>query len=625
MVAAWKTHAWILVVTALLTLGAYANALEGDFVYDDDIQIVKNDNIKHGELFWRAITTDVWAFKGTKGGAQSNYWRPAFVAWMSLNYQLFALDTIGWHSTSVAAHLVVTILAYFVLVAAGIGSAVRAFITWVFASHPVHVESVTWISGSPDLLMSAFLLGSYLCYLSLRASARAYKLAGAVILYLLALMSKEVAITYPAIIFLTEIFVETAGPLASRASLTRALKRTMPFVAAAVVFVVARYWVLVAMRVLVPGAPGLGSVFLTIPSLLLFYIKQTVFPVSLGPIHNLQHVNGATLGFSNFFLPALLIAGIGYLAVRLFWRGAAFPLGVIWFLLPLSTALDTRIFGLDHTVNDRYLYLPLFGALMIIASVLVRGLEHLMRDDSQKVQWASYVVAVVVAVVFAVMTIRYNRVWESDISLWEYGVRRAPSSAAAFIFLGDSYMRTDRLGDAREVYSRALEIRPDYTNANVAMGILTNREGRYQEAEAYLKRVLEVYPDDYAALEQLGLAFQHQGKILEAIRLFDRGRGVMPYKHAVYTINIAVLYKTSNRPLEAKRELESLLPQLESAVIPDVLIAWWYLGELYREQGQNEQARNAYQEYLDRTLGMEDSKVVRLRGMASQALNNLTH
>jgi tetratricopeptide (TPR) repeat protein len=542
---------------------------------------------------------------------------------MRLNYLLFGLHPTGWHLTSVAAHLVVTLLVYFVLVAAGIGSAVRAFVTWVFASHPVHVQSVTWISGSPDLLMSAFLLGSYLCYFSFRNRPRGYKSAGARILYLLALMSKEVAITYPAIIFLTEVFGEPAGPLGSRASLRRALERSMPFVAAAVIFVIARYWILGAMRLLVPGAPGLGSVFLTIPSLLLFYVKQIVFPVSLGPIHNLQPVTGANLGVSNFFLPVLLAAGIGYLAARLSWRDSAFRLGLIWFLLPLSTALDTRIFGLNQTVSDRYLYLPLFGGLIVLASALVRGLEALMRYDSKKVQLASYVAALALAVALAVMTTRYNRVWTSDIALWEYGVRRAPSSPVAHIFLGEGYMRASRLSEARAAFSRALEIRPDSTSANVAMGMLASREGRYEEAEAYLKRVLEVYPDDYSALEQLGLAFQHQGKVSEAIELFDRGRVIMPYKRAVYTINIAVLYKTSNRPLEAQRELESLLPQLETAVAPDELIAWWYLGDLHREQGHTEQARNAYQKYLGRTQGMDDSKVIRLRGLASHALNNL--
>jgi hypothetical protein len=86
LAAEWKTHAGVLVVAALLTFGAYANALEGDFVHDDDVQIAKNDNIKHGEPFWQAIATDVWAFKGTSGEARSNYRRPVFVGWMSLNY-----------------------------------------------------------------------------------------------------------------------------------------------------------------------------------------------------------------------------------------------------------------------------------------------------------------------------------------------------------------------------------------------------------------------------------------------------------------------------------------------------------------------------------------------------------
>jgi tetratricopeptide (TPR) repeat protein len=114
------------------------------------------------------------------------------------------------------------------------------------------------------------------------------------------------------------------------------------------------------------------------------------------------------------------------------------------------------------------------------------------------------------------------------------------------------------------------------------MGVVARQKRRYDEAERYLKRVVEIYPDNDVAREQLGLAYQEQGKLNEALALFDEGRRLMPYKADTYTVNIAVLYKLGNRDVDAQAELESLIPRLGSTIDPDVIKAWWYLGELYR-------------------------------------------
>ena len=191
-------------VAVLLTIFAYSNALSGAFVYDDKLQIVKNETIQHNQYFWKALTSDVWAFGGEHGEARSNYWRPAFVTWLTLNYRLFGLNVLGWHVLNIFAHLLVVLLCYWVLIALEVRTAASAIATWLFAAHPAHVQSVTWISGVPDVLMAGFLLGSFLFYLSLRRVPRWISWAGALVCYSAALFSKESAIVYPAIIFFSE-------------------------------------------------------------------------------------------------------------------------------------------------------------------------------------------------------------------------------------------------------------------------------------------------------------------------------------------------------------------------------------------------------------------------------------
>ena len=161
------------------------------------------------------------------------------------------------------------------------------------------------------------------------------------------------------------------------------------------------------------------------------------------------------------------------------------------------------------------------------------------------------------------------------------------------------------------------------TAAHVARGIIAVRERRYDDAVRDLKEVLNTFPSHETAREQLALAYQQQGRFNESIALFDEGRRLIPAKQPLYTINIAVLDKLAGRDADARSELESLLPILNTTSDPDLLVGWWYLGELYRAQGNAASAANAYERYLKATEGSGDAQVKRLRDLAAQNLQQL--
>ena len=146
------------------------------------------------------------------------------------------------------------------------------------------------------------------------------------------------------------------------------------------------------------------------------------------------------------------------------------------------------------------------------------------------------------------------------------------------------------------------------------------RENRLDEAEGHLRQVLAQYPDFAPALEQLGLVYQKQGKFDDAIAVFERMRRVVPLRHALYTVNIAVLHKMANRTPQALSELESLGAGLETSTEPQVLRAWWYLGELHRESGQRDRAIRDYEKYLAVTASQRDPEVLALRKIVAETL-----
>ena len=136
-------------------------------MYDDNWQIVQNHLIQENSLILKALSSDVWAFRGDSERVVSNYWRPGFVLYLILNQRLFGLaDTTGWHVTNILLHTLTVVIAYGFLRFLKLTAWVAGAISLVFAVHPAHVESVAWISGSPDLILAPAFLGALWLLLS---------------------------------------------------------------------------------------------------------------------------------------------------------------------------------------------------------------------------------------------------------------------------------------------------------------------------------------------------------------------------------------------------------------------------------------------------------------------------
>ncbi len=184
---------WIIPIAAICLL-AFANSLGGEFVYDDLRQIVRNPLIQDDSLIWKALTSDVWAFKAYGTAAASNYWRPTFTLWHILNFRLFGAEPYGWHVMNLLLHTGVCVLSYFLMRRWAITPMIACAVALIFAVHPVHVESVAWVSGSPDLLFALAFLGSLWFAQNYADKNKTKDLIISLLLYAAALGAKEIGI-----------------------------------------------------------------------------------------------------------------------------------------------------------------------------------------------------------------------------------------------------------------------------------------------------------------------------------------------------------------------------------------------------------------------------------------------
>jgi len=184
--------------TALAFL-VYVPALGFQFVYDDKPQIIQNPAI-HAWSYWQNyFTSHAWAelYPNVSG----NYYRPLFLLWFRLNHALFGLNPKGWHLTTILCHVAATYMV-FALVRRLAAERVIAFsAATLFALHPVHIESVAWVSGVTDPLLAIFLIGSFLAFLRFRERNHWGWMSLALTLFALGLLEKETAIVLGPLIF----------------------------------------------------------------------------------------------------------------------------------------------------------------------------------------------------------------------------------------------------------------------------------------------------------------------------------------------------------------------------------------------------------------------------------------
>ena len=596
-----------LLITLLLVVFAYAHAVHGEFVYDDNRQILQNPLIQEPALLGKALGTDVWAFAGGAGeGANvSNYWRPLFVGGLALQFGMFGTAPAAWHAASITLHFFACVLAFLVLRRLGARLGVCAASAWIFAATPLHVESVAWISGSPDPAAACLL---FLAFLAQARAGWRWRIA-ALCAFAAALLEKEIAIVFPAIVFFTELVQPTADRRGWRAALLAAL----PFVAVAAAYLVIRFGVIGMHHVLAPGAPDMATAITTAPLLALFYAQHLLLPFGLGPSYPVSPVAVSAIAFSNFWLPLLGLA-LCATAVVLACRFDALCRTLLpWLVLPLIPVFDIRSFVPEDIAHDRYLYLPSFAAIAMLVSLLARLVQRLWPVRERSADSVIAGAGVAIAAAMLPLTVSYTAAWANDTALWERAVQVNPDVAIPHALLGDAYRRAHRLPDARHELERALALHPDLTAAQLSLAGVAREERHYDEALALATPIYVQFPDMNAALDIIGMSYQAQGRIQEAINVYEHGRRTTPFLRGMYTVNLAVLQRQLGHVDQARRELESLGPDLGGTRDPKVMIAWWYLGELDREAGRVREAVANYDRYLAATAAITTPDVASLR------------
>ena len=607
----------------LLTLVVFLNSLNGEFVYDDRKQIVTNQFIQDGSFVGEALLSDVWAFKGDREEAWSNYWRPTFVSWLMVQYRLFGLEgTFGWHFSNLLLHLIVVFSGFLFLKRLGASRSLATAALAIFAVHPTKVESVAWISGSPDMLLGLFFLTSLILALKGREQGKLWTWTLSGICALLAMLAKEVGIVLPVVLFAIWVVLDIKEGKTLKLACWSATKVSLPFLGIALLYFVARYLVLGTFTKQTAWDMGLLGIVLNGPAVFVFYLRQALAPIFLGPSYPLRAMTPETLAWDNFALPlvfCLLFAGFLIWAIR---RNNLARVGAVLFLFPLLPVFNINAFAPEQLVHDRYLYLPLLGFwLMILARIsdLLAGVPKWNKDRAGAMVLK---IAMVYVLLVSIQTVVYNRAWTSELKLWEWGVRSDPTSGYNWAAYGAALKDAGRAKEAKAALTYGNQLRP-LPNTLLNLAEIAIKENRFDDGEAYLKEVLAYQPDNGLAYERLALCYQESNRLHDAIDILRKGMVAAPHQTCSFAANLGVaLYLTGDKP-GALRELERVRDLVADEISAPCRNGLFHLAKLYLEQGRVGEARDQLRRYLDFTQSVKDETTLRFRQSAQQILKQI--
>lgn len=481
----WASSDLVLRMALVLAAAAYARTVTFDFVFDDHLQIALNPWIQAWRFVPHYFTGHVWSFE--QPAWAGNYYRPLFLLWLRAVNSIVGLTPGWWHLLTIAAHLLATWMVYRLGVRLLRSHLAAALAALLFGVNPIHVEAVAWVSGIPEILLAIFGMASFLAYLNWRegGARRTWWMAASVVGYALAMLVKETGVVLGVIIAAhAYLFDEEMGSGASALQRGRnAIRPMLPYAAVALAYFAARWNVLRGVVSPLHHRP-LGTVWLSWPKLLAFYLRQLVWPFGLSAYYDVELVKG--IGFHDVILPALLVLWIAALYAVIFRRSKLMLLAGIAMLAPILPAMYAAVvFQMGDFVHDRYLYLPSVALALALGGALGRA------QISPRVQVG---VGLAAAVALAVSTAVQCAPWDNDMALFTNARQHAPHNVRAMEGQAEAYGILGDMESAVRVQREVAEEQPDYWAGLCNLGMYYYRIGRYPEAEQALLHAIDHWP-----------------------------------------------------------------------------------------------------------------------------------
>ncbi len=564
------THTILLAFIAIVTYIVYKGSLSNQFTNWDDLgYVLTNPLIKDPSMDGLKKIFDI------ANPVMGNY-HPLTILTYWYEYGKHGLEPEIYHVHSLLFHILCTFAAYAFVQVLTRNTMAAAIASILFAVHPMHVESVTWIAGRKDLLYGMFYLlacVTHIFYIRNQAGKKTLWFVATIVLFALSLLCKSVGVTLPIVLLLIDLYEERKIRL-------KLLIEKLPLFALSVTFGLLSIYAQKDVGALgtldVSFTPieriALGFYALTT------YLWKLIAPVGLTNFYPYPGKVGGSLPGVYYLYLILPIAG--FISVwKYFKNNKLVLLGLSFFVVNLLLLLQFIPVG-GAVMSDRYTYIPYLGLFMIIGCALAKYAEH-------KKQYTRAIVGVVAVVVliFGYMTNERNKDWYDSVSLWKDAIQKNPTSPIPYFYLGQDYYTQfesattmedrQKYGDsAFHYFSQSVRYKPDYTSPIICIGEYQRSTGLIDDAKKTYLQALSIKDDLESAYLGLGVVYSIKQQFDSAGTAFRKALSLKEYfpeGHSNYANYLEITGKTDSALIEYAKSLEqnpdAYIPYMNRALI----------------------------------------------------------
>ncbi|WP_299441823.1 tetratricopeptide repeat protein [uncultured Aquimarina sp.] len=515
-----------LVIILMITFIVLLPTLRNDWTnLDDPIYILDNFLIR--DFSWKGIQQMF-----TTSHVNGSYNPVVLLSW-GLDYHMVGLEPTLYHWTNLLLHLIVVALVFCLALRLSKDTWVAFGTSLLFGIHPMHVESIAWITSRKELLYTLFYIAgliAYTYYLQKDGKRpRWYYLGLCFLLYILSLLSKGSALTFPLILWAFDY-------LRKRKDTVRLFVEKIPFLVLSVIFTY------ISIKAQDEGEALLYREFYSVLDSLsvgfygyLTYLIKVFIPYHLSMLHPYPTPSGTAVPwyFSAAAIPVLAIAIYCFYKIKTA-RKMVFGFG--FFFITLIPVIQVLSFAVSVTA-DRFTYLPYFGIFYILSVGVVWLLNY-----KPKLKTPIVVVAISFVVVLSSITFSYVQTYKNSETAWNRVIKYYPNYFVSYVNRSEYRINKGRLKEALQDCNKAIALKPDYYLAFYNRGYIYEKQGRKEEAiQEYTQTI--VYNDkSFQAYQNRGIVYTELGQLDKALKDFNTSILLKP-KDAIAYLNRASLYE----------------------------------------------------------------------------------
>ncbi len=470
----------------LLGLVIYANSLPNQMFWDDENFILQNRHIQNWHFLPRLFAENVVA----GSGHISNYWRPLLLTIFSLEWHLWKDTVFGWHLVNTCFHILSAVTLFLLLKRLTAKTILSLGVSLFFLAHPLQTEAVVYVNSLGDPLSTFFIFLGLLFFVRSQQESSTKDFGWAIMMFPLALMSKETGIVLCALIPLTDFLL-----LAQKASLLgrtkEVVRRAWPFATMAVGYIALRASVLNFDHTF--NFYSVSNTFtqsiwvrvLTFFKAMSSYISLILAPIGLHVERTLLPVPSSL--FSDGVLTGALYCAILILIIFKTWRKRPLlAFGAGWFFIGLAPVSNILV-PINAMIYEHWLYLPLVGIVLIVCA-LGKTIMALYPNATRPL----LVLSTMVLCVFSVLSIQRNLDWRTAEGFYEKTLQHVPNSYRVLNNLAVIYVQRGETAKAQAFYEKAIAANPLEPAAYNNLGWLFFNRKDFDQARSLFEKAHEL-------------------------------------------------------------------------------------------------------------------------------------